>query len=316
MRVLRGLRRGLRRPLSLAMGVFDGVHVGHRAVIAAAVRAAPPSGLVPAVLTFEPHPDAVLQKEGAPSLLTTTKEKLALLRGLGVRLAVIAPFDRELARAEAEAFARDVLARQLGAKCIIVGENWRFGAGGRGTPALLNHLALSLAFRVSVVPPVCVGRHKVSSTRIRSLLLRGDVAAARELLGRPYRLSGRVLAGSGIGRTLGFPTANLHPAAEKLVPADGVYACRAGRRRLWPAAAYVGSRPTFAGGGPRRIEVHLLACPKPPDLLGATLNVDFVARLRGDRNFPSPKALVAQVARDCDKAQRLLHPLHDDSHVL
>lgn len=316
MRVLRGLRKGLRRPLSLAMGVFDGVHVGHRAVIAAAVRAARPSGLVPAVLTFEPHPDAVLQKQGAPPLLTTTKEKLALLRGLGVRLAVIAPFDRGLARAEAEAFAGDVLARQLRAKCIIVGENWRFGAGGRGTPALLNRLAPSLGFRVSVVPPVCVGRRKVSSTRIRSLLLRGDVAAARELLGRPYRLSSRVVAGSGIGRTLGFPTANLRAEAEKLVPADGVYACRAGRRRLWPAAAYIGSRPTFAGGGPRRIEVHLLACPKPPDLLGATLNVDFVARLRGDRNFPSPKALAAQMARDCDKAQRLLHPLHEDSHVL
>jgi len=316
MRVLRGLERRLRRPSCLAMGVFDGVHIGHRAVIGAAVRAARATDRVPAVLTFEPHPDAVLQKGASPPLLTTTEEKLALLRGLEVHLTIVAPFDRQLAGMEAETFVRQVLTEQLRARCIVVGENWRFGAGGRGTAGLLNRLAARLGLRIAVVPSVYAGRRKVSSTRIRTLLLRGDAVAARHLIGRPYRLSGHVVAGRGIGRRLGFPTANLEVPGQKLIPADGIYACLAGRRRLWPAAAYIGSRPTFGSGGPRCIEVHVIAHRGSLDLLGRPLKVDLVARLRGDRRFPSPEALASQMARDCAEAERVLRPLQHEGHVL
>ena len=311
MRVVRGVRTRMRRPLCLAVGVFDGVHLGHRAVIATALRAAQTSGTVPAVLMFDPHPDAVLNPDRPPLLLTTTDEKLSLLRALGIRLTVIATFDQRLADMPPDRFVRELLADQLRAQCVVVGENWRFGAAGKGTPDLLHRLASALAFRVFVVPPVTVGTGKVSSTRIRHLLAEGRAGPARELLGRPYQLAGRVVAGHGLGRQLGYPTANLQVPREKLVPADGIYACRAGRRRLWPAVSYIGVRPTFHQDGPRSIEAHLLERGGRINLLGRRLRVEFVERLRRDRKFSSPEALAAQMARDCARARRVIDSLHD-----
>ncbi|UCC67329.1 MAG: riboflavin biosynthesis protein RibF [Armatimonadota bacterium] len=322
MRVIRGLTSRIPRPLCLAMGVFDGVHRGHREVIAAAVRRGARSRILPAALTFEPHPDAVLSSAGAPPLLTTTAEKLALFRDLGVRLTVVASFDRKLADTPPEDFVREALLGRLHARCLVVGEGWRFGAAGKGATPLLHEMAADLGFRVSVVQPIIVGGAKVSSTRIRGLLARGRVSAAAEVLGRRYEVAGEVVAGAGLGRKLGYPTANLNPAKDKLVPADGVYACLAGRRRLWPAVAYIGRRPTAARKGARTVEVHLLtpggsgSARRPPDLRGRVVRVEFISRLRGDKKFPSLEALRKQIARDCSRARRILTALHDSDDVL
>jgi riboflavin kinase/FMN adenylyltransferase len=279
------------------------------------VRTAGRAGITPAVLTFEPHPDAVLSRRGAPPLLTTTQEKLALLRDLGVRLTVLARFDRRLADMPAEQFVRELLVGRLRARCLVVGEGWRFGAAGSGATGLLREMAPELGFSVGAVRPLSVGGAKVSSTRIRSLLLRGRVSAAAEMLGRRYRVAGEVVAGAGLGRSLGYPTANLAPPEDKLIPADGIYACLAGLRRLRPAVGYIGTRPTVSARGRRAVEVHVLpakgketARPRL-DLLGRAVRVEFIARLRGDRKFPSVEALRRQMGRDCARARGLLAAL-------
>ena len=307
MRVIWGLENARpRRPLCLAMGVFDGVHVGHQAILRAAVAMAAPSGGLPAVLTFDPHPDTVLSPRGAPPLLTTTGEKLALIRPLGIRLAVVAHFDRTLAQTTAEEFVRRVLVQRLRARCLIVGDDWRFGAGGEGSIALLRRLGPRFGFSVSGVPAVRVSRERVSSTRLRVLIREGRLDVARACLGRCYQVSGRVLSGDRRGRELGFPTANVDPPEGKLMPPDGVYACWAGVRRAWPAVASLGVRPTFGRGSARRLEVHLLDSPRGPGMLGRLLRVDFVERLREERRFPSAQALMRQMKRDCGRARRVL----------
>jgi len=308
-RVIRGVERKLRRPLCLAVGVFDGVHVGHREVIGTAVRTAAGKEMVPAVLTFEPHPDAVLNPRGAPPLLTTSEEKVALLRGLGVEVTVLARFERRLADMPAEEFVEDVLVDHLRARCVVVGENWRFGAGGRGTPELLRRMRERVGFRVTVVPGVLVRNRKVSSTRIRELLAAGEAKRAGELLGRSYGLLGRVVRGEGVGRRLGFPTANLEVSPEKLIPADGIYACRSGQRRLRNAVAYIGRRPTFGERGERRVEVHVLDYDGGVELHGRRMRAELVERLREDRRFGSEGALVEQMMRDCRRARAVLDSL-------
>jgi riboflavin kinase/FMN adenylyltransferase len=301
----------MRRPLCLAVGVFDGVHLGHQEVITTAVRAAAGGAGVPSVLTFDPHPGAVLDPEGGPALLTAVEEKLRLLRGLGVEMTIVAEFDRTLADMQPETFVQNVLVAQLRARCVVVGRDWRFGADGSGTPALLEEMACHLGYAVSVVPPVNVGRAKVSSTRIRSFLTRGRVPAANKLLGHRYGVAGEVVPGDGLGAGIGYATANLDVPERKLLPADGVYACLAGQRRLWPAAVYVGTRPTVGSEGQRRVEVHLLRRRGTIELLGRRLRVEFVRRLREDRRFASVEALVRQMGRDCARVERVLAPLHD-----
>jgi riboflavin kinase/FMN adenylyltransferase len=316
-RVIRGLRDvRLRRPVCLAIGVFDGVHLGHQAVISAAVRMSASGRPAPAVMTFDPHPDAVLSAGAAAVLLTTTDEKVRLLAGLGIKVAVIAEFDRGLAETSAEDFVRELVVEKLRAQCLVVGEGWLFGAGGRGTPVLLRRLGEAMGFRVAVVPPVKVGGRIVSSTRVRRLLERGKVEEARECLGRPYQVAGEVVAGEGRGRQLGYPTANVDPPSGKLVPAHGVYACLAGVRRLRPAVTNIGVRPTFGSGGRPRVEVHLLAPVRKPRLLGRRLHVEFIAGLRGERRFLSPDALKRQMARDCEAARRVLGALHRSGDVI
>ncbi len=303
MRAVWGTDERLARPTCLALGVFDGVHIGHRRVIGMAVANAR-MGVSPAVLTFDPHPDAVVNPRGAPPLLTTTGEKIEILRRLGVKLVVVARFDQALAGMPAEDFVANVLVNRLRARCIVVGENWRFGAGERGTTELLEQMSSSGAgFVVATVSPVILKGEPVSSTRIRRLLLDGEIGEANELLGQLYSLSGHVVKGYGLGRKLGFPTANLEVPAEKLIPADGVYASWVRSRRLesglkWPAMCYIGRRPTFGGSGVRRVEVHLLRRRGPVGSLGNTLRVEFVSHLRPDRRFPSADGLVEQMAID------------------
>jgi riboflavin kinase/FMN adenylyltransferase len=294
MRVIRGLKAKLRRPLCLALGVFDGVHLGHQAVIGRALALAREQELVPAVLTFDPHPAAVLDPTGAAPLLTTTEEKLDLVRALRVQTVILAAF----------------IVRRLRARSLVVGENWRFGAGGRGTPSLLRQLGKRLGFRAVIARAVRVGDRNVSSTRVRQNISEGRVEQVQALLGRRYSLQGEVVAGEGLGRRLGFPTANLNTDPQKLLPADGIYACFAGLRKLRPAVAYVGKRPTLGGRQERRVEVHFLVSPPRPPLRGRCVRVEFVKRLRADRRFGSEGQLAEAIARDCADARRVLKSLH------
>jgi len=316
-KVYRGLENVRPRGrLALAVGVFDGVHRGHQAIIAKAVSAAGRECCRSAVLTFDPPPDAVLRPGTGSARLTTTGEKLDLLASLGVQMAIVAEFGEALAEMPAEVFVRRVVHEQLRACCVVVGEDWRFGAGGGGNVGLIRDLAGKLQVRVQIVPPITHGGAKISSTRIRRVLSRGGVEAAGELLGRPYRVAGRVVAGRGRGRELGFPTANVAPPAGKLVPGSGVYACWAGVRRLRPAVVNIGVRPTFERAGEGTVEVHLLDSPRRVRLLGKSLQVFFVERLRAERRFATSEALVRQIARDCTIARERLAALQPPPDML
>jgi riboflavin kinase/FMN adenylyltransferase len=296
------------------VGIFDGVHLGHQAIVGAAVQAAGTTG-IPAALTFDPHPDAILSPQGAPPLLTTIDEKAKLLSSLGMKVVIVARFDRELADMPPDRFVGEVLIGRLGVCCVVVGEGWRFGAGGKGDAKLLGALLPKAGTRLRVIPPVLVDRRRVSSTYLRTLVSQGRLSAASKHMGRPYQLRGEVVTGDARGRLLGYPTANLSLPPEKLLPADGVYACYAGLRRMRPAVANIGLRPTFGGLSDRLTEIHLLDSP-PLHLVGRSLRVDFIQRLRGERRFSSSQALTRQIEADCVRARDVLGALHGRSHVL
>jgi riboflavin kinase / FMN adenylyltransferase len=272
------------RPREVAVGEFDGVHLGHREVIRGADT----------VLTFEPHPLQVIRPEAAPKLLTGLERKAELLEGLGVAELVLIEFDRAFAQRSAQAFIDGVLVEALGATRVSVGENFRFGHKAGGDAALL---ARQEAFATRVAPLVEVDREIVSSTLIRHLIQLGDVERAGRLLDAPFQLRGTVVEGDRRGRTLGYPTANIVPDEALVYPGHGVYAAHADGR---PAAVSVGVRPTFGTGRAVLVEAYLLDFEG--DLYGTELRLDFLARLRGERAFATVDALVEQMARDVDAA--------------
>jgi riboflavin kinase/FMN adenylyltransferase len=290
---------------SVAVGNFDGVHRGHQALVASAVAAADDCGGTAIVLTFDPHPARVINPEAAPTALMTLDQKAATLARLGVHSLVVLPFTPELAAASPGDFAARVLHRGLGADAVVVGSNFRFGRGRAGDVATLRRQGEALGFRVLEVPPVLVDGERVSSSRIREALARGDAGAATALLGRPYCVEGRVGRGDGRGRTIGVPTANLEPANQTL-PALGVYAawCWAGRAAAGTATVVnIGRRPTF-GGGAVSVEAHLLDFDG--DLYGQAMSLAFVSRLREERKFSGKDALVAQIGEDIRAARDVL----------
>ena len=268
------------RPRSVAVGEFDGVHLGHREVIRDADT----------VLTFEPHPLQVIRPEAAPKLLTPLERKIELLEGLGVSELVVIEFDRAFARRSAQEFIDDVLVATLGATHVSVGENFRFGHKASGDAALL---ARQEAFETRVAQLVEVDQEIVSSTLIRHLIQLGDVERAARLLGAPFQLRGTVVTGDKRGHTLGYPTANLVPDEALVYPGHGVYAAYANGV---PAAVSVGVRPTFGTG--RGVLVEAFLIDFDGDLYGTELRLDFMARLRGERAFPTVDALVDQMGRD------------------
>jgi riboflavin kinase/FMN adenylyltransferase len=284
-----------RRPRHVAVGEFDGVHRGHREVMRGADT----------VLTFEPHPGAVVAPDSAPKLLTSLAVKADLIAGLGVDELVVIPFDGAFAKRSPEDFIDGVLAGQLGAEQVSVGENFRFGHRARGDVALLR---AQDAFRTRVVDLVEIDGESISSTHIRGLLEAGDVERANVLLGSPFQLRNTVAHGDKRGRTLGFPTANLVPDPALVHPGHGVYACRAavevdGAWQWWPAATSVGVRPTFVTGRGLLIEAFLLDFEG--DLYGRELRLAFLSRLRGELRFDSVDELVVQMARDVEETQRV-----------
>lgn len=304
MQVIEGTQQwadaGLGRPV-LTIGNFDGVHLGHRALIAATRARADRDGAPTAVLTFDPAPRDVLRPGNPIPRIQSLDRKLVHLEKAGADAVVVQPFDRALAAVEPEDFAERFLATALGVRAIVIGREFRFGRGRRGDAALLRE---RLGVDVVEVAPVCDTIGVVSSSRIREALGRGQVALAMALLGRPHELVGGVVEGDRRGRTIGFPTANLVPSGGMLPP-NGVYAVRVdtGDGEPRPGVANLGIRPTF-GASSVRLEVHLLDFDG--DLYGQRLVVGLVDRIRDERRFSSIDALIAQIRADAAEARRRL----------
>jgi riboflavin kinase / FMN adenylyltransferase len=275
------------RPRYVAIGTFDGVHLGHQAVIDEADT----------VLTFDPHPLEILHPAALPKLIMPFAVKRDVIEGLGVEELVVIPFDREFAKVTAEQFIEDVLVGKLGAEKVSVGENFRFGTRAQGDAEML---ADREEFETRVVPLVEVDGETVSSTRIRALIAAGEVDAAQRCLGAPFMVEGTVVSGDQRGRELGFPTANLVPDDRLAIPGHGVYAAFANGV---PAAVNVGVRPTFETGRGVLIETYLIDYEE--DLYDTTLRVAFVERLRGEKRFASVEELIAQMRIDVEDAKRV-----------
>ena len=280
------------RPRRVAVGTFDGVHLGHREVIRGADT----------VLTFEPHPAAIVSPTGAPRLLTPLQRKVELIADLGVQELVVVPFDREFASRSAESFIDDVLVSTLRAVHVSVGENFRFGHKAKGDT---QRLLTDDRFETRIVPLLEVDGEVVSSSHIRGLVLGGAVEYADKLLGSPFTFSGEVTEGDRRGRTLGFPTANLLPRDGYVLPGHGVYACRARTADgvVHVAATNVGVRPMFVTGRGELIEAFLVDFEG--DLYGTELRVEFLKRLRGEKRFESVDALIEQMGRDVEEARAI-----------
>jgi riboflavin kinase/FMN adenylyltransferase len=289
----------------VTVGVFDGLHAGHRSVIALLQRRAlEQGGLETAVVTFDPHPLAVVAPEHAPRLLTAIEHRLELLAAAGLDVAAVVPFDEEIRLLTPAAFAALVLADALQARLVVVGEDFRFGHHRLGNVASLAELGDAHGFAVEILPLVG-GDAPISSTRVRAMVAAGEVEGAAAALGRPHELRGTVVPGDGRGRALGFPTANVALDPGLAVPKSGVYAVRAGGpgEPLRPGVANVGTRPTF-DGTEERLEVHFL--DGAGDLYGATLRIAFVSRIRDERRFADGGELAGQILADIAVARRRL----------
>jgi riboflavin kinase/FMN adenylyltransferase len=290
----------------ITVGTFDGVHRGHQDVLATLVRHAEARGLPSVVITFDPHPLEVVNPAAAPPLLTLTEEKLAMFAQTGVSYVAVVPFTPSLAALEAEQFVDDVLLGRFAMRELLVGHVHGFGRGRMGDIEVLRQLGQSRGFQVTVLPPVhAADGYAISSTAIRRSVAGGDLARAALGLGRPYSISGTVIRGDQRGRTIGYPTLNLSPPSpRKLLPPDGVYAVRVQLPEgQFGGMLNLGPRPTV-GDHQRRIETHVFDAGA--DWYGATVRLDFVARLRGTRPFGGLDALKTQLADDETQARLVL----------
>jgi riboflavin kinase / FMN adenylyltransferase len=282
------------RERRVAVGSFDGVHLGHREVIRGS----------DSVLTFDPHPSAVVAPQHTPKLLTPIEVKAELVQALGVQELIVIGFDADFAKRGPEEFIEDVLVGTLGATYVSVGENFRFGNRAKGDPQML---AEDERFSTRVTPLLEVDGEIVSSSHIRGLVLAGEVSQATRFLGAPFQMRGEVVHGDERGRELGFPTANLIPDDALVCPGHGVYACLAdtltGTGPL-PAAVNVGVRPTFVTGRGELVEAYILDFDG--DLYGKQLRLDFLARLRGERRFQSAEELIEQMRRDVERTREIV----------
>jgi riboflavin kinase/FMN adenylyltransferase len=291
----------------VTIGTFDGVHAGHQAILSYLGERAAENEGHSTLVTFDPHPRAVVHREEV-ALLTTPGERADECARFGVHRFIVLPFDTALAGLSPEAFVKDILVGRIGLREIVIGYNHAFGRDRRGNRELLERIGEDEGFGVDVIPKQLVEGRVASSSSIRRMLREeGDVLSAEALLGRPYRIAGRVVEGARRGRTLGYPTANLVPDdPRKLIPRRGVYAVQVGIENdsvTWPAMMNIGQRPTFSESEDR-IEIHLLGFQG--DLYGRRLIVDFVERMRPERKFPSIDALVAQLREDEARCRALL----------
>jgi riboflavin kinase/FMN adenylyltransferase len=309
MKTLVGLQ-SLRPPeggSAVTVGTFDGVHLGHRALIARTIAEASERSLASVVVTWDRHPNETLRPERAPKLLTSPERKSELLASTGIDVLAVLPFDRELSMWPPERFATAVLADGLGARRVFVGAGWRFGHKAAGDVTLLEKLGAELGFDATGLSLTTHDGSPVSSSRAREAVAAGDVELAEVLLGRPFDVDGTVVKGAGRGIGLGFPTANFEVTPKLVRPRRGVYAGRARVEATWyPAAINVGVNPTFGGdeaSTPIMVEAYLLDFRG--DLVGANLRVEFLKRLRDELKFDSVDELVAQMARDVEATRAL-----------
>ncbi len=292
-------------PLFLAIGVFDGVHLGHQAVISTSARHAQEACGTPVVVTFDPHPAKVLRPDKAPHLLTATQHKIALIRDLGVAHLLILHFDREFAATRPEDFVSDLVRHSRPLREICVGHEWSFGKGRAGNLTLLKQLGRECNFDVIGIKPVKVNDRVVSSTAIRHAIETGDFSAAARMLGHDYTILGTVIRGTQLGRQLGYPTANLSAHNEQFPP-NGVYLAEARLEGdLYHGVINLGYRPTVNAARPERLlELHIFGLNR--DIYGQDVEVRFLRYLRPERKFDSLEALRAQIALDAQQARELV----------
>jgi riboflavin kinase/FMN adenylyltransferase len=292
-------------PVALTIGNFDGVHRGHQAMLARVIAAARERGVAAAVLTFEPHPRELFTPLSAPTRLTSLREKLELLAAHGVDHVHVQSFSRAFAALPAEEFVARLLVAGLRARWVLVGDDFRFGAKRLGDVALLAAAAARHGFELERMPTVTAGGTRVSSSAVRDALAGGELGRARELLGRAYSISGRVVPGHRLGRKLGFATANVQLKHNR-PPLAGIFAARVHGAGAAPrdGVASLGVRPTVHADGKPVLEVHLFDFTA--DLYGAHLRVEFLAKIRDEERYPDLDALKAQIARDCDAARTIL----------
>ena len=302
------------RHLVMAVGNFDGLHLGHQAVIGRAVDIARQQEFASAVLTFRQHPRAILNPHNPPILLLPPGEKVRRIEQMGVKVLINLDFTSKLANLSPDQFIRQVLYEDLNLSQIVIGEDFRFGKNRQGTPELLRQEGIKLGFQVTIIPPVRIGEEEVSSTHIRNLLHEGKVRQASICLNRDYEISCKVIPGDKRGRELGFPTANLQVLNE-LIPKEGVYAVWAvldGKR--YPGMLNIGNRPTFPNSEPA-IEVHLI--DYEGDLYGKVLNIHFVDWIRDEKTFPDIESLQKQLIQDQKKISDALGKIdvHSSSSI-
>jgi riboflavin kinase/FMN adenylyltransferase len=311
MRVVTDLANLEHRPRALAIGTFDGVHAGHRAVIGQAVSLAAERGLLGSVVTFDRHPLSVVDPSRAPRLLTPVSEKIRLIGELGPEELVLMPFDEGLAALTPAGFCDQVLSEALQARVVVVGENFNFGAGGAGDAARLRTCGAAHGFETVAVSLVTEHGKTISSTRIRRLLKRGELEEVREILGRPPSATGVVVAGDRRGRTLGVPTANIDVAAGTIFPGRGVYAARVLVDGVWyRAAVNIGHNPTFRSKAVEttHVTVEAFLLGFSGDIYERPIRVDFLHKIRDEQRFDTVDQLVAQMRRDIAETAGLADP--------
>ena len=291
-------------PLFLAIGVFDGVHLGHQAVISTSAEHARAVNGTPVVVTFDPHPEKILRPEKAPHLLTATLHKIALIRTLGVRHLLIISFHKNFAATEPEDFVQQLVQHSKPLREICVGHEWAFGRNRRGNLQLLKRLGAQFDFNVVGIPPVAVNGEIVSSTTIRRAVEAGDLGKPATMLGRDYTILGTVVHGDDLGKKIGFPTANLSAHSEQFPP-NGVYFAEAKLDDVvYPGVVNLGYRPTMSSGSSNRtLEVYLLNFDR--DIYGKDLELRFIRYLRPEKKFENVDALVEQIERDVQQACEL-----------
>lgn len=303
MKIFRGISDpGIQRPTVLTLGVFDGLHRGHQAIVRVVVERALLIGAAPTLITFDPHPRQVLKPETAPPLLQTFQQKMEGLERLGVGQVIVLNFNAQLAAISAESFVQNYIRDGLDAREIYLGKGFAFGHQRHGDIELLRKLSVRGGFRADEVAEVRLRGHRISSTMIRRLLKAGRVNLARRMLGRPYGIEGIVTKGRGVGKQLLYPTANLE-IENRVLPSDGVYVTLTLIDGVWRrSVTNIGKRPTFGGDAESKVEAHIIDFDE--DLYGRTIRVRVLHRLRGERKFASIEELKNQITRDRDRAIR------------